>query len=220
MVAARLARRGLQPPADEPGLGLELTAIARPVATMAQQVGAAPKWAPAIIKEAAAGQNPAFSYFRGRSIHPTLPDLDLPMHDEWAAHILVPHDTASKAGDATAHITKQVPSTMLHYKIQTPSVVVPHNTMCNNYYLAATDEGSPITIYTLTNNPGLQPPPRHPRPEWKHLLHITAAPGQRPPQHAPTPSNSTTLHADCRRAPAQHHNALLSRQRGHPKKAQ
>ena len=72
---------GLQPPADQPGIGPDLTAIARAVTAMAQQVGAPPQWAPSIIKETAARHNPAFAHFRGRPIHPTLPDLDLPAHD-------------------------------------------------------------------------------------------------------------------------------------------
>ena len=72
---------GLQLPADQPGIGPDLTAIAHAVAAMAQQVGAPPQWAPSIIKETAARHNPAFAHFRARPIHPTLPDLDLPAHD-------------------------------------------------------------------------------------------------------------------------------------------
>ena len=98
---------GLQPPADQPGIGPDLTAIGHSVAAMAQQVGAPPQWAPSIIKETAARHNAAFAHFRGRPFHPTLPDLDLPAHDAWAVHILVPHDTAPENGrpDGTHHQT-------------------------------------------------------------------------------------------------------------------
>ena len=164
MVAPPRTRRGMQPPADQPCIGLDLMAIARAVAAMAQQVGAPPQWAPSIIKETAARHNPAFAHFRGRPIHPTLPDLDLPAHDAWAVHILVPHDTAPKTGDATARITKQLPNTALHYDIPTPNVIVTHNTGRDHYYLQATHERSPITVYTFTTYPGLQPPQHHLRP--------------------------------------------------------
>ena len=93
---------GFQPPADQPGLRPDLTAIAHTVATMSQQVGAPPQRAPSVIQGTAASHNPAFADFRGCPIDPSLPDLDLPTHDAWAVHILVPHDTSLKAGDATA----------------------------------------------------------------------------------------------------------------------
>ena len=89
---------GLQPPADQPGISPDLTAISHAVAAMAQQARAAPQWAQTIIKETAARHNPAFAHLRGRPIHPTLPALDLPAHDAWAVHILVPHNTAPKQG--------------------------------------------------------------------------------------------------------------------------
>ena len=117
---------GLQPPADQPGIGPDLTAVAHAVAAMAQQVRAQPQWAPSVIKEAAARHNPAFAHFRGRPIHPPLPDLDLPAYDAWALHILVPHDTATKTGDATARVTKQLPNPALHYDRPTPNVIITH----------------------------------------------------------------------------------------------
>ena len=90
---------GLEPPADQPGIGLDLTAIPHAVAAMAQLVGAPPQWAPPVIKQTAARHNPAFAHFRGRPIHPALPDLDLSAHDAWAAHILVPpRDRAQRRG--------------------------------------------------------------------------------------------------------------------------
>ena len=202
---------GLQPPADQPGIGPDLTAIARAVAAMAQQVGAPPQWAPSIIKETAARHNPAFAHFRGRPIHPTLPDLDLPAHDAWAVDILVPHDTAPKTGDATARITKQLPNTALHYDIPTPNVIVTHNTGRDHYYLQATHERSPITVYTFTTYPGLQPPQHHPRPAWKHPLHVAPTPRKRPTHHAPPPADSTALNTARRRAAAQHQSHLLPR---------
>ena len=61
---------GLQPPADQPGFGPDLTAIARAVATVAQQVRAPPQGAPSVIKQAVTRHNPAFAHFRGRP--PTL----------------------------------------------------------------------------------------------------------------------------------------------------
>ena len=178
---------GLQPPADQPGIGPDLRAIARAVAAMSQQIWAPPQWAPSIIKETAARHNPAFTHFRGRPIHPTLPDLDLPAHDAWAVHILVPHDTAPKTGDGTARITKQLPNTALHYDIPTPNVIVTHNTGRDHYYLQATHERSPVTIYTFTTYPGLQPPQHHPRPAWKHPLHVATTPRKRPPTTRPLP---------------------------------
>ena len=202
---------GLQPPADQPGIGPDLTAITRAVAAMAQQVGAPPQWAPSIIKETAARHNAAFAHFRGRPIHPTLPDLDLPAHDAWAVHILVPHDTAPKTGDATARITKQLPNTALHYDIPTPNVIVTHNTGRDHYYLQATHERSPITVYTFTTYPGLQPPQHHPRPAWKHPLHVAPTPRKRPTHHAPPPAESTALHTARRRAAAHHQSHLLPR---------
>ena len=203
--------RGLQPPADQPGIGPDLTAVAHAVAAMAQQVGAPPQWAPSFIKETAAHHNPAFAHFRGRPIHPTLPDLDLPAHDAWAVHILVPHDTAPKTGDATARVTKQLPNTALHYDIPTPNVIVTHNTSRDHYYLQATHERSPIIIYTFTTYPGLQPPQHHPRLAWKHPLHVALTPRKRPAQHAPPPADNTALHATRRRAAAHHQNHLLPR---------
>ena len=119
---------GLQPPADQPGISPDLTAVVHAVAAMAQQVGAPPQLAPPVIKEAAARHNPAFAHLWGRPIHPASPDLNLPAHDAWAVHILVPHDTAPKTRDATARVTKQLPNTALHYDIPTPNVIVTHNT--------------------------------------------------------------------------------------------
>ena len=116
---------GLQPPADQPGLGPNFTAIAHAVAAMAQQVGTPPQWAPSVINKTAARNNPAFAHFRGRPIHPTLPDLDLPAQDASAIHILVLHDTAPKAGHATARVSKQLPSTTLHNVYYN---IVTHNT--------------------------------------------------------------------------------------------
>ena len=202
---------GLQPPADQPGISPDLTAIAHTVAAMAQQVGAPPQWAPSIIKETAAGHNPAFAHFRGRPIHLTLPDLDLPADDARAVDILVPHDTAPKTGKATARITKQLPNTALHYDIPTPNVIVTHNTGRDHYYLQATHERSPVTIYTLTTYPGLQPPQHHPRPAWKHPLHVAPTLRKRPIPHAPPPADSTALHTARRRAAAHHQNHLLPR---------
>ena len=170
------------------------------------QVEAPAQWAPSVNKEA----NPAFAHFWGRPIHPPLPDLDLPAQDAWAVHMLVPHDTApKKTGDATARITKQLPNTALHYDIPTPNVVITHNKGRDHYYLQATHERSPITIYTFTTYPGLQPPQHHPRPAWKHPLHVARTPRKRPTHHAPPPANSTALHAARRRAAAHHQNHLL-----------
>ena len=200
---------GLQPPADQPGIGPDLTAIANAVAAMAQQVGVPPQWAPSIIKETAARHNPAFAHFRGRPINPTLPDLDLPTDDAWAVHILVPHDTAPKTGYATARITKQLPNTALHYDIPTPNVIVTHNTGRDHYYLQATHERSPVTIYTFTTYPGLQPPQHHPRPAWKHPLHVAPTPRKRLTHHAPPFADSTALDTARRRAAAHHQDHLL-----------
>ena len=202
---------GLQPPADQPGIAPDLTAVAHAVAAMARQVGAPPQWALSVIKEAAARHNPAFTHFRGRPIHPSLPDLDLPAHDAWAVHILLPGDGAPKTGDATARVIKQLSNTALHYDIPTPNVIVTHNTGHDQYFLHATHERSPITLYTFTTYPGLQLPRHHPRPAWKHPLHVALTPRKRPAHHAPPPANSTALHAARRRAAAHHQNYLLSR---------
>ena len=172
--------------------------------------GATPR-APSVIKEAAARHNPALAHFQRRCIHPPLPDLDLPAHEAWAVDILVPHDTAPKTGDTTAHVTKQLPNTALHYNILTPNAIVTHNTGHDHYYLHATHERSPITTYTFTTYPGLQPPRHHPRPAWKHPLHIAPTPRKRPAHHAPPPADSTALHAARRHATAQHQNHLLPR---------
>ena len=202
---------GLQPPADQPGLGSNVTAITRAVATIAQQVAAPPEWVPAFIKETAARGTPALSNFRGSFIHPTHPDLDLPTHDAWAVHIPVTHNTAPKRKDATARVNKLVPSTALHYDIQKPNVIFTHNTGPNHYYPRATHERSPFTIYNFTSYPGLQPPRHHPGPEWRQPLHVTPTPHIRPAHHAPPPADSTALHAASRRAAAQHQNNLLRR---------
>ena len=155
---------------------------------------------------------PSFrTHLRGRPNHPTLPDLNLPAHDAWAVHILVPHDTAPKTGDATARVTKQLPNTALHYDIPTPNVIVTHNTGRDHYYLQATHERSPVTIYTFTTYPGLQPPQHHPRPAWKHPLHVAPTPRKRPTHHAPPPADSTALHTARRWAAAHHQNHLLPR---------
>ena len=202
---------GLQPPADQPGISPEFTAIAHAVAAMAQQVGVPPQWAPSIIKETAAHHNPAFAHFRGRPIHPTLPDLDLRAHDAWAVHILVPHDTAPQTGDGTARVTKQLPNTALHYNIPTPNVIITHNTGRNHYYLQATHERSPVTIYTSTTYTGLQLPQHHPRLAWKHPLHVAPTPRKRPTHHAPLPADSTALHTAGRRAATHNQNHLVPR---------
>ena len=202
---------GLQPSAHKPRIGPDLTAVAQPVAAMAQQIGAPPQWAPSVIKETAARHNPALAHFRGRPIHPASPDLDLPAQDAWAVHILVPHDTAPKTGDATARVTKQLPNTVLHYDIPTQNVIVTHNTGRDHYYLHATHERAPITIYTFTTYSGLQPPRQHPQPAWRHPLHVAPTPRKRPAHHPPPPADSTALHAARRRAAAQHQNNLLPR---------
>ena len=198
---------GLQPPADQPGIGSDLTAIAHAVAAMAQQVGAPPQWAPSIIKETAARHNPAFTHFWGRPIHPTLPDLDLPAHDAWAVHILVPHDTAPKRGDATARITKQLPNTALHYDIPTPNVIVTHNTGRDHYYLQATHDTppspytpSPPTLASSQRNttrarhgsiPYTSPRPRAKGPPTTRPLPPTAPPST-PPADGPRHTTKTT----------------------------
>ena len=123
----------------------------------------------------------------------------------------VPHHTAPKTGDATARVNKQLRNTGLHYDIPTPNVIVTHNTGCGHYYLHATHERSPITIYTFTTHPGLQPPRHHPRPARKHPLHVAPTPRQRPAHHAPPPADSTALNAARRRAAAHHQNHLLPR---------
>ena len=123
----------------------------------------------------------------------------------------MPRDTAPKTGDMTAHPTNQHPNTALHYDIPPPNFVVTHNTGCDHYYLHATHEGHPITIYTFTTYPGLQPPRHHPRPAWKHPLHVTRTPRRRPAHHAPPPADSTALHAARRLAAAHHQNHLLPR---------
>ena len=202
---------GLQPPADRPGISPDPTAIANALYAMAQQVGAPPQWAPSVIKETAARHNPAFAHFRGRPIHPPLPDLNLPAHDARAVHILVPNDTAPKTGDATARVTKQLPSTTLHHYIPTPNVVVTHNTGRDHPYLHSTQERSLITIYTFITYPGLQPPRHQPRPASKHQLHVTRTPIKRPTHHAPPPADSTALQAASRRTAAQHQNNLPPR---------
>ena len=123
--------------------------------------------------------------------------------------INVPHDTAPKKGDGTASVTKQLISTTLHYDIQTPNVIVPHNRGRDNYYLHATHERSPITIYTFTTYPGLQPPQYHPGRDWRHPLHIAPAPRKSPAQHAAPPADRTALPAARTRAVAQNQNGLL-----------
>ena len=202
---------GLHPPADQPGIGADLTVVAHTVAAMAQQVGAPPQWAPSVIKEAAARHSQAFARFRGRPIHPPLLDLDLPAHDAWAVRILVPHDTAPKMGDATARVTRQLPNTALQYDVRTPNVIVTHKTGRDHYYLHTTHERPPITINTFTTYPGLQQPRHHPPPAWKHPLHVAATPRERPAHQAPPPADSTALHAARRRAAANHQNNLLRR---------
>ena len=177
----------LQPPADQPSIGPDLTAVAHAVAAMAEQFGAPPQWAPSIIKETAARHKPGFAHFRGCPIHPRPPDLDLPAHDAWAVHILVPQDTAPKTGDATARVTKQLPNTALHYDIPTPNVIVTNNTGRHHYYLQAMHERSPITIYNFNTYPGQQPLQHHPRPAWKHPLHVASTPRKRPAHHTPPP---------------------------------
>ena len=127
------------------------------------------------------------------------------------SRILVPDDTAPKIGDATAHVTKQLRSNALHYDILTPSIIVTHNTGGDHYYLHATHECSPITIYTFTTYPGLQPPRHHPPPAWKHPLHVTPIPRKRPTHHVPPPTDSTALHGAFRQAAAQHQSNLLPR---------
>ena len=171
---------GLQPPADLPGIGPDLTAAAHAVAAMAQQVEAPPQWAPSVIRETAARHNPAFAHFRGCSIHPTLQDLDLAAQDAWTVHIFVPHDTAPRTRGATARVTKQISNTTLHYNKPTRNVIVTHNTGRVHYYLHATHERSPVTIYTFTTNPGLQPPQHNPRLAWRHPLHVATTPRKRP----------------------------------------
>ena len=123
----------------------------------------------------------------------------------------MPHDTAPKEGDATARVTKQQPDTTIHYDIPTPNVIVTHNTGRDHYYLHATHERSPITIYTFTTYPGLRPPQNYARPAWKHPLHVAPNPRKRPENHAPPPADSTSLHAACRPAAAHHQNHLLPR---------
>ena len=116
-----------------------------------------------------------------------------------------------KQGNATARITKQLPKTALHYDIPTPNVIITHNTGRDHYYLQATHERSPVTIYTSTTYPGLQPPQHHPRPTWKHPLHVALTPRKRPTHHAPPPADSTALYTARRRAAAHHQNHLLPR---------
>ena len=123
----------------------------------------------------------------------------------------MPHNTAPKTGDATARITKQLPNTALHYDIPTPNVIVTHNTGRDHYYLQATHERSPVTIYTFTTYPGLQPPQHHPRPAWKLPSHVAPTPRKRPTHHAPPPADCTALHTARRQAAAHHQNHLLPR---------
>ena len=202
---------GLQPPASQPSISRDLTAVPHAVTAIAQQVGAPPQWAQSVVKETAACHNQVFTHFRGRPIHPPLPDLNLPAQGAWAVHILVPHHTSPKTGDATARVTKQLPNTAFHYDIPTPNVIVTHNMGHDHYYLHATHERSPITIYTFTTYPGLQPPRHLPRQAGKHPLHVAPTPSKRPAHHAPPPADSTGLDAARGRAAAQDQKNLLPR---------
>ena len=104
----------------------------------------------------------SFCTLQKSPIYPPLTDFDLPAYNAWAVHILLPHNTVPKAGDPTARVTKQLPSTALHYIIPTPNVIVTLNIARGDYYLHATHERSPITIYTFTTYHVLQPPRHHP----------------------------------------------------------
>ena len=79
------------------------------------------------------------------------------------------------------------------------------------FYLHATHERSAFTIYTFTTYPGLQLPRQHPRPAWKHPLHVAPTPRKEPAHHAPPSADSTAFHAARRRAAAHHQNHLLPR---------
>ena len=199
---------GLQPPADQPGIGPDLTAVARAVAAMAQQGGAPPQWAPSVIREAVVRHTPAFAHFRERPISPPLPDLDLPAHDASAVHILVPHDTAPKTGDATARVTKQLPNTALHYDIphsttSTPRMSAPPSPYTPSPPTLASSHRDTTRVqrgsvhYTL-------PRPRAKGPPTTHPLQLTAPPSTRP--------------ADGRRHTITHQRWTRHGHRSHPQK--
>ena len=196
---------GLQPPADQPGIGPDLTAVAQPVAAMALQVRAPPQWAPSVIKETAAHHYPAFAHFRGRPIHATLPDLDLPAHDVWAVHILVPHDTAAKTGDTTARVTKQLPNTALHYDIPTLNVIV--TTTTSTPRMSAPQSpytASPPTLASSHDNTTCvrhgsihytSPGPHAKSPPTTRPLPPTALPSTRPADEPRHTTKTTCSHA-------------------------
>ena len=106
---------------------------------------------------------------------------------------------------------RQLRNTAFHYDIPTPNVIVTHNTGRDHYYLQATHERSPITIYTFTTYPGFQPAQHQPCPAWKHPLHVSPTPRKRPPHHPPPPADSIALHAARRQAAAHHQDRLLPR---------
>ena len=176
---------GLQPPTNQPGISPDITAVVHAIAAIAQQVGAPPQWAPSVIKETAARHNRALAHFRGCPIHPPLPDLDLPAHDAWAVHILVPHNTAPETGDARARVTKQLPNTALHYDIPTPNVIVTHNT--------GRDRSTSTPRRTAPPSPYTPSPPtlassHHSTRIWHGSIHYTS-----PGTHAKGPPTTRPL---------------------------
>ena len=106
---------------------------------------------------------------------------DLPAHDEWVVHVLIPHGTKPKAGATKAHIMKQLPSTTLLYYVQTPIVVVTRSTKRKEYCLQSTHDHSPNNFYTFTTYLGLQPPQHHTR----CLLNMHPLPWTAPPSTQP-----------------------------------
>ena len=134
-----------------------------------------------------------------------------------------PAAPADITSDVTAHCTAygdhqncrappapaQSPTTPSPSASPTPSP--PYASPAAPYYLHATHERSPITIYTFTTYPGLQPPRHHPRPVWEHPLHVAPTPRKRPAHHAHPQADSNAPHGARRRPAAHHQNHLLPR---------
>ena len=202
---------GLQPPADQPGIGPDLTAVAHAAAAMAQQVGAPPQWAPSSSRKWRHATT-QLSHTSGDApfIHPYRTSTSLPTKrgPSTSSCPTTPRPKQGTRRHASPNSSPIPHSTTTYRRL---NVIVTHNTGRDHYYLHATHERSPINIYTFTTHPGLQPPRHHLRPAWKHPLHVARTPRKRPAHHAPPPADSTALHAARRRAAAHHQNHLLPR---------
>ena len=202
---------GLQPAADQPGIDPDLTAVARAVATMAQQVGRHPN-----------GHRLSSKKRRHATFQLSHTSGDAPFIHPYRTSTSLP-TMRRPAKSSCPRTPRPEPGTQRHASPN--STPIPHST--TTYQRPTSSSPTTRAATTTTSTPRMSAPPSPYTPSPPTLasscrdtsrvqrgsIHYTSPRprAKRPAHHAPPPADSTALHATRRRAAAHHQNHLLPR---------